>query len=225
MIFTQHDTDGSGERTEGNGNRGRADRGGTQRHGGALPSTSAQMGQGTEDMENGTGGEVSPVPDRLHPRNRPLSLLERIRLGSKAKQRSLYGVGMPTQRPQEGTRQIPHRAQEAIPPTTVRTHTGGRDIRGPTEGRAEATYKGEGEERMDFGGHVETRRRESLRATEDKGPVEDSEAEPSNCGKPQRGQEEESRDRGRGGGSTTWGGPTNATGGMETTQSLVQGCG
>ena len=64
---------------------------------------------------------------------------------------------------------------------------------------------------------METRRRESLCATEDKGPVKDSEAEPSNRGKSQRGQEEESRDSGRVGGSITWGGPANATGGTETT--------
>ena len=70
---------------------------------------------------------------------------------------------------------------------------------------------------MDFRGHVETRRRESLRATEDKTPVEDLEAEPSNCGKPQRGQEEERRDSGRRGGIITWGGHANATRGMATT--------
>ena len=70
---------------------------------------------------------------------------------------------------------------------------------------------------MDFGGHVETRRQESLRATEDKGSVEDLEAEPSNRGKPQRGQEEESIYSRRGGGSITWGGTSNARGGMATT--------
>ena len=78
---------------------------------------------------------------------------------------------------------------------------------------------------MDFGGHVETRPRESLRATEDKEPVKYSEAEPSNRGKPQKGQEEESGDSRRGGGNITWGGPANATGGMETTERVVQGCG
>ena len=102
------------------------------------------------------------------------------------------------------------------PPPTNRPYEGGRNICGPTEGRAEATREGEEEERMGFGGNVETRRRESLRATEDKGPVKDSEAELGNRGKPQRGQEEESRDSGRGGGRTTWGGNANATGGMAT---------
>ena len=65
----------------------------------------------------------------------------------------------------------------------------GRDLRGPTEGRAKATRKGEEEEGMDFGGHVETCRQENLRATGNKVPDEDLEAEPSNRGKPKRGQE------------------------------------
>ena len=77
---------------------------------------------------------------------------------------------------------------------------------------------------MDFGGHVETHRQESLRSTKDKGPDADLEAGPINRGKPKRGQEAEIIDSGRGGGSTTWGGPANATGGMAATQSSVQGC-
>ena len=183
------------------------------------------MGKGMEDMDNGTVGEGIPVPEGLHPRDKPPSLLERVRPGSKAQNRSLYGVGLHTQRLREGTHQIPHGEQAADPPSTGRTHVGGRYLRGPTEGRAEATCEGEKEELMDFGGHVETRRQESLRATEDKVPDEDSEAEPSNSGKPKSGQEAESKDNGRGGGRTTWGGPINATGGIATTQRLVQGCG
>ena len=117
----------------------------------------------------------------------------------------------------EGTRQIPLGTQTADPPSTGRTHAGGRHLRGPAEGRAEATREGEEEERMDFVGHVETRRREVLRAKEDKGPVKDSEADPSNRGNPQRVQEEESRDSGRRCGSPTWGGTANATVCMATT--------
>ena len=78
---------------------------------------------------------------------------------------------------------------------------------------------------MDFGGHVETHRQESLRTTEDKGPDKDSEAEPSNRGKLKMVKEAESRDSRRGGGGTTWGGPANSMGGMATTQMFLQGCG
>ena len=124
---------------------------------------------------------------------------------------TLHGVGMPTQRPREGTRQIPLVMQEAATPSTRRTHEGGTHLCSPTEGRAKATRKGEEEEWMYFGGHVETHQQESVCATEDKGPVEDLEAEPSNRGKPQRGQEEESRGSVRGGGIITWGGPSNST--------------
>ena len=78
---------------------------------------------------------------------------------------------------------------------------------------------------MDIGGHVETRRQESLRATKDKGPDTDSEAEPSNHSKPKRGQETKGRDNGRGSRSATWGGPANATGSMTADQRMAQGYG
>ena len=52
----QHDTNGSREQLEGNGNRGSAIGGVTKIHGDALPSAPAQMGQRTEDMEHGMGG-------------------------------------------------------------------------------------------------------------------------------------------------------------------------
>ena len=103
------------------------------------------MGQGTEDVEHGKGGEGSPVPDGLHPRDRPPSLLERVRPGSKSQHLSLYVVGLPTQCPRDGTRQIPLGEQAASPPSTGRTHAGGRHIRSPTEGRAETTRDGEEE--------------------------------------------------------------------------------
>ena len=182
------------------------------------------MGQGKEDVEHGQVGEGSTVPNGLHPRYIPLSLLERVRSGSKAQHRSIYGAGLPSQRPQEGTHKIPHGAQATAPPNTVRPHAGGRDLRGPTEVRSKTTCKGEEEERVDIGGHVETRRRESLRATKDKGPDTDLEADPSNCGKPKKGQETKSRDSGRVSGGATWGGTANATGSMTAAQRMVQGC-
>ena len=63
---------------------------------------------------------------------------------------------------------------------------GGWDIRSPTDGCSETTCKGEEEERVDIGGHIETRQREILCATKYKVPDTDLEAEPSNRGKPKR---------------------------------------
>ena len=142
---SKHDADGAREQPEGNGHCGGADRSGTRGHGNALPPAPAQMGQGKEDVEHGQGGEVSPIPDGLHPRDRPSSLLERVCLGLTTQHRSLYGDGLPSQRPQEGTNKIPHGAQATSPPTTIRPHAGGWDICGPTEGRAKTTCKGEKE--------------------------------------------------------------------------------
>ena len=156
--ISQHNADGTGERTEWNRHCGSADGRGTQGHGNALPPASAQMVQGKEDVEHVQGGEGSPVPDELNPRDIPLSLLELVRLGPTAQHRSLYGAGLPSQHPREGTDQIPHGAQATAPLTTVRPHAGGRDLRDPTEGRAKTTYKGEEEERVDIGGQVGTRR-------------------------------------------------------------------
>ena len=119
--------------------------------------------------------------------------MERFRPVPEAQHQSLHGVGLPRQLPREVTRQIPLGTQEAATPSTGRTHEGGRHLRGPKEGCAEATSKREEEELLYFGGNVETCRQESLQATEEKVSVKDSEAEPSNSGKPQRGQEKESR--------------------------------
>ena len=108
------------------------------------------MGQGKEDVEHGQGGEVSPVPDILHPRDRLSSLLERVCLGPMTQHRSLYGAGMPLQRQHERTHQIPHRAQATAPLTTFQPHTGVQDLRGPTEGRTETTCKQKEEKRVDI---------------------------------------------------------------------------
>ena len=108
-------------------------------------------------MKHGQGGEVSPVPDGLHPRDRTSSLLERVRLGPRAQHRSLYGDRLHMQLPREGSHKLTHGAQAPAPPTTVRPHVGVRDLRNPMEGRAETTCKVEEEERVDIGGHVETR--------------------------------------------------------------------
>ena len=137
----------------------------------------------------------------------------------------LYGVGLPMQRQQEGTHQIPHGAQATAPPTTVRPHEGGRDLCVPKEGCAETTCKGEEEERVDIVVKVDTCRQESFRATKDKGPDTDSEAVLINRSNPKRGKETKSRDSGRGGRSTTWGVPANATGSMAVAQRMVQGYG
>ena len=58
------------------------------------------------------------------------------------------------------------------PPTTDRPDEVGRNIRGPTEGRPKSPGTGSEEKRMDLGGHMDTRRRESLRVPRyRKGPV------------------------------------------------------
>ena len=63
-------------------------------------------------------------------------------------------------------------AQAAAPLFTGQTHAGGQHLCVPTESCVKATRKGEEEERMDLGGHMETRQQESIHATEDKGPVD-----------------------------------------------------
>ena len=78
---------------------------------------------------------------------------------------------------------------------------------------------------MDIRGHVETRRRESLRVTKEKEPDTDLEAEPRNSGKPKRGHEKKSRGSGSRGGIATWGVPANATGSVAAAKGVVQGCG
>ena len=66
------------------------------------------------------------------------------------------------------------------------------------EGRAETTFKGEEEERVDIGGHVETRQQKSLRkAKYSKRPDTDLEADPSNRNNFKRRQETKIRDSGR----------------------------
>ena len=69
----------------------------------------------------------------------------------------IYGDGLPSQSPREGTHKLPHGAQAGSPPTTARPHAGGRDLRSPNEGRAKTASTGDEEERVDIGGHVETR--------------------------------------------------------------------
>ena len=86
--------------------------------------------------EGGQRGEGSTVPYGLHPRDRLLSLLKRVRAGPKAQHRSLYGAGLPLQPPLKGTQKVPHGAQATSPLTTFSPHVGGQDLRGPTEGRA-----------------------------------------------------------------------------------------
>ena len=51
------------------------------------------------------------------------------------------------------------------PPTLVHPEEGGRNIWGPTEGFPEASGSGREEKRVDLGGHMDTRQRESLCAT------------------------------------------------------------
>ena len=95
----KHDTDGEGERPEGNVHRGGTDGIRNRGYGNALPPAPMHTGTGKEDVDHGQRGEGSPVLDGLHPRERSSSLLEHVRLGPKVQHRSLYGAGMPSQHP------------------------------------------------------------------------------------------------------------------------------
>ena len=75
---------------------------------------------------------------------------------------------------------MPLGTQEAATLATGRAHKGGRHLCDPKEVRTKATCEGEKDERMDFRGHVETRRQEGLHATGNEGGGKDSEAETSN---------------------------------------------
>ena len=57
--------------------------------------------------------------------------------------------------PPEGTLQIPWGAQAPPPPTTNCPEKGGRNLRGPTEGRPKASDMGCVEKRVNLGGHME----------------------------------------------------------------------
>ena len=76
---SQYDAEGTKRQSEGNRHCGSADVRGTRGYGSALPPAPAQMGQGKEDVGHGHGGEGSSFPDRIHPRDIPPSLLERVR--------------------------------------------------------------------------------------------------------------------------------------------------
>ena len=119
---------------------------------------------GREDMEHDPGGEGGEVPDGLNSGDGSPSLWVFLRPGPQAYLRLLYGSGLPPQRTSERSRQVPRGAQAAPPLPTERPNEGGRNIRGPTEGRLEGTGKVREEERVNLGSNVETRRRESLRA-------------------------------------------------------------
>ena len=54
--------------SEGGGDHGSVDDGGTQRHVGALPPVMEPMVPRRESVEHGPGGEGGAVPDGLHPR-------------------------------------------------------------------------------------------------------------------------------------------------------------
>ena len=132
---------------------------------------------------------------------------------------------MPTQRPSKGARKIPHGAKETAAPATDQAHKGGQNICVPTEVRTKTTCEVTKNERVDLRGDVETCRREGLCVTGDESKGAGSEAEPRNRGKPQGRQKKEGGDRGRGGGDTTWGGPAEPEGCLETSKGVVQGCG
>ena len=91
---------------------------------------------------------------------------------------------MPPHCSPEGELQVPWGEQAAPPLTTDRPDKGGQNIRGPTQGRPEASITGREGKRVDLGVHVETRGQEILCAPiSRKGSSPHSEVELRNCGK------------------------------------------
>ena len=134
--------------------------------------------------------------------------------------------GLPPQRPPEGILQIPQEKKAAPPPTTDHPDEGGQNICGPTEGSPKASGAGRKEKRVNLGGHVDTRRRESLRAPiSRKGPVLYLEVGLHNRGKLEGIQETSVRGSGRGGGDTTWFGPPPPPGSLAPVEGVVLVCG
>ena len=119
---------------------------------------------GQENMDHRPDREGGEVPDGLHPRDESPSLLECIRLGPHAELRPLIGPGLPLQRPPGGTIQVPQEVQASPHPTTGHPDEGGWNLRGRTEVCPKTSGLGCEGKRVDLRGHVETRRRESLRA-------------------------------------------------------------
>ena len=115
-----------------------------------------------EDMEHDPGGEGGEVPDGLHHGDGSPSLLKCVCTGPQAQRIPLYGPGLPPQRLPEGALQVPRGSQSPPPQTTNHPNKGGQNLHGPTEGRPESEGMGREEKRVDLGGHVENRRRESL---------------------------------------------------------------
>ena len=107
---------------------------------------------------------VPRVPDRLYPGDGPPSHQECIPLESLAQHGPLHGTGLPVKRLPEGTQEVLRGKEVVADEAAEKTDTGGKKIRGPTDGPPEsATARGK-TERVDIGGAVEARRRESLRA-------------------------------------------------------------
>ena len=99
----------------------------------------------------------------------------------------------------------PQGVQSAPPPTTDRPDEGGRNLRGPTEGRPKAPDTGRKEKCVDLGGHVKTRIQESLRAPRScEGPGPHSEVGMRHCGEFKRQLETAGRGGRQGGGDATW---------------------
>ena len=123
------------------------------------------------DASERKGGAVT---DGLHPGDGPPSLWECIRPGTSAQLGPLYGPGLPAKRLPNGAQEV-FRGKEAVSDEAAgEANTGRQKFRGPTEGRPEsATARGE-TKRLDIGGDVAARQRESLRAP---GPTEGAGAE------------------------------------------------
>ena len=107
-------------------------------------------------MGHATEGKGGAFPDILYPGDRPPSLRECLRPGPSAQLRPLHGPGLPAKHLPDRTEEIPKGTEAVATEPAHETNTGGKIIRGPTEGRPKsATSSGE-TERVDIGRDVDT---------------------------------------------------------------------
>ena len=115
---------------------------------------------------------------------------------------------------------------ETAAPATDRSHEGGRNLCGPTEGRSEASGMGRKEKRVNIGGNVETCGQESIRAPiSRKGSFPHLEVGPRNHSKLEGQHATASRGSGSRGGGATWVGPPTPPGILAPDKGVVSGCG
>ena len=133
---------------------------------------------------------------------------------------------MPLQRPPEGTRQIPRRAQAAPPLTTNRPDERGRNLGGPTEVCPEAPGMGREEKHVDIGGHMGNCRQDSFCTPRSReGAGHHSKVGTRRCGEFKGRQETTGGGFRQGSGDATWVGSPSPPGSLAPVKGVVLVCG